>query len=166
MTIIKSLSERFAPPDAGDEHPWDAAAPDATSATRATRATRVVVESPDGAMQYALEQILRRDGFDVRCCNGPSGSKACPLVASCDTAHCALVADADLVINLLGLHHESTVELVRRLRDVHPETPVLLEVLARDATHEVVGFDTVHALAAPIHAASVLGAVHAVAPTS
>jgi len=81
---------------------------------------RVLVEEADGAVRWAYARILAEAGYDVACCEGPSGLGAkgrrrtrCPLLVQ---RRCALVQRADLVISNTSL----------------PENPKLLDALSRE----------------------------------
>lgn len=60
------------------------------------RRQTVLVEHADGATRWAAERSLRRDGFDVVTCPGPSRHRDCPLLTG---NACDLLDRADLVLN-------------------------------------------------------------------
>ena len=88
---------------------------------------RVLIEDPDGAIRWASESFLVREGFDVAACGGPEvmGRHTCPLVAD---GHCQLSAGADVVYTSLAWHKPENREVLMALRARHPGTPVVVEI--------------------------------------
>ena len=68
---------------------------------------RVLIENPDRADLWAHAELLRKAGYDVAMCAGPTDESAegqeravCPLVAQ---GHCPLVDEADVVVSTTAL---------------------------------------------------------------
>ncbi len=66
---------------------------------------RVLIENPDRADLWAHADLLRKAGYDVAMCGGPTDEEAqertvCPLVAN---GHCPLVEGADVVVSTTSL---------------------------------------------------------------
>jgi DNA-binding NtrC family response regulator len=92
---------------------------------------RVLLEDPDGAMLWASESFLVREGFEVATCRGPEqmGRHACPLVAD---GECELSAGADVIYTSLAWHDPASREVLKALRARHPGTPVVVEIPSPD----------------------------------
>jgi DNA-binding NtrC family response regulator len=71
-----------------------------------TGKTRVLIENPDRADLWAHADVLRRAGYDVAMCSGPTEAgeqqehTTCPLLAE---GHCPLVEGADVVVSTTQL---------------------------------------------------------------
>jgi hypothetical protein len=66
---------------------------------------RVLIENPDRADLWAHADLLRKAGYDVAMCGGPTDGDeqertVCPLVAQ---GHCPLVDGADVVVSTTSL---------------------------------------------------------------
>ena len=85
---------------------------------------RVLVVHHDIDMADQETDSLRRLGYDVEQCWGPS-SYACPVLRG---EPCAAVERADVLLYDVWSTSESAGSrtLVQNLRDAHPETPVVL----------------------------------------
>jgi hypothetical protein len=120
--------------------------------TGATNGKRVVVESDDAAVGWAVGGVLQREGYEVVQCPGPDAGHRCPVL---DGGRCQLVADADVVINLLGGDHTDGIGPAVRtaLRSAHPDTPVVAElsVTATAARDDALAAG-VHVVDAPVRA--------------
>jgi hypothetical protein len=87
---------------------------------------RVLVEDPDGAVLWASARVLEEAGYDVACCQGPSGvgdglpRTCCPLLVG---AACPLVEGADVVVSSTSL----------------PQSAEIQEAVARHEAELVVG---------------------------
>ena len=127
---------------------------------------RVLIEDPDGAILWASEDFLRREGLDVAVCGGPEtmGCRRCPLVTSGD---CALAEGADVIYTSLRWHNPESREVLRALRAQHPRTPVVVEIPEPDVKRfadVLTGCQVVHV---PSERATMLGAIRdALATTS
>jgi len=126
---------------------------------------RVLVEDPDGAVLWASARILEEAGYEVACCQGPTGvgrglaRNCCPLLVG---GACPLVEGADVVVSSTSL----------------PESAGIQEAVARHDAALVVGgpgrvveerlerIGTGSALASPISPARLVGAVAAVLQSS
>lgn len=86
--------------------------------------TRVLVVHHDIDIADQEVDSLRRRGYDVRQCTGPTQS-ACPVLAG---HHCALAEAADVLVydvfaNGAGSDAQ---DLIENLRDLHPDVPIVL----------------------------------------
>jgi hypothetical protein len=97
------------------------------------RPARAVIEGVDGAERWLVARALEEVGFEVLTCNGPVEQQGpCPLVAG---RGCSAVEDADVVVNLLGLRHPSTQEIVTAIRAARPDIGIVAQASAYDVTH-------------------------------
>lgn len=86
---------------------------------------RVMIEATDVAKQHALAGIFLAHGYAVLTCGGPEESDdRCPLV-ECD--HCDGVARADVVVHSMRPHDPRNREVLERILDRYPTTPVVVE---------------------------------------
>ena len=87
---------------------------------------RVLIEEPDVAEAFAYWRLLEGKGYAVSWCPGPTGlpPRQCPLVAF---GHCDLVQCADVVVSSLPLHREVSRKVIAALRNVYPETPMVVQ---------------------------------------
>ncbi len=83
-------------------------------------APHVLVEAADGASRWALETLLRQEGYSAASCAGPTAG-SCPLVEAGD---CRAASEADAIVSLL----EGATEVTSALREHFPKTPVITEV--------------------------------------
>ncbi len=90
---------------------------------------RVLIENPDDGGGLAEAAILRRAGYSVAVCPGPlprgRPAAGCPLLVD---EPCALANGADAIVTSLGLDRPRTRDVVRALRRLYPETPLIIEV--------------------------------------
>jgi len=88
---------------------------------------RVLVENADRSVGYATQKLLIDEAFDVQYCGGPDllRRQRCPLVTE---GRCALVDGADVVVHSLNLDRPDHAAVLRRMRELHPDTPVVVEV--------------------------------------
>ena len=94
---------------------------------------RVLIEHSDLGVAFAAERVLDRDGYDVAVCGGPLHLRRerCPLV---DGTGCALVEQADVIVQGLNLSRDVHCEVTRAVREHRPELPVVIEATADDAS--------------------------------
>jgi hypothetical protein len=85
---------------------------------------RVLVESEDGAVRWACENVLARAGFEVATCGGPDELGACALV---ETRACPLEAGADVVVCNLSLSDPANRDVVRALCGHRDARTVIVE---------------------------------------
>jgi hypothetical protein len=90
----------------------------------------VLIEHADEARSEALAAALRRSGFAVTICPGPTPSDRCPLAGD---AGCAAAVGADAVLSGLGLGTPEAREALAALRVHAPRTPLLVEADAAAA---------------------------------
>lgn len=91
---------------------------------------RVLLESPDREENSARIDALRRAGYAVAVCPGPTAEGRCPLAGD---EGCAVAHGADLVVSSLGLSEVAEREPLAALRTRLPDLPVLVEADAETA---------------------------------
>jgi hypothetical protein len=86
----------------------------------------VLVEDPDGAVQWACARNLTAAGYDVAVCAGPQGMgrKRCPAVT---TGSCSLAAEADVIYSSLRWSDPGSRAVLTALRAACPGTPLVVE---------------------------------------
>jgi hypothetical protein len=90
----------------------------------------VLLESPDREENSARIDALRRAGYAVAVCPGPTAESRCPLAGD---EGCAVAHGADLVVSSLGLSEVAEREPLAALRTRLPDLPVLVEADAETA---------------------------------
>ena len=89
---------------------------------------RVLIEATDFAKQAAFANILKDRGYSVQTCGGPEATDdRCPLVES---DHCDGAARADLVVHSMRQHDPRNREVLQKILERFPETPVVVEAPA------------------------------------
>jgi hypothetical protein len=88
---------------------------------------RVLVENADSGVGFAMQELLKNAAFDVQYCGGPDRLRGhrCPLVTE---GRCSLVEGADVVVHSLNLDRPDHAAVLQGIRDLHPDTPVVVEV--------------------------------------
>lgn len=119
---------------------------------------RVLVEHDDLGVAAAAERILERDGYDVAVCGGPSHLRRgrCPLV---EGHGCALVEDADVVVQCLNLGWGPHREVTRAVRRHRPGLPVVIEATPGDVADRAPLLEGATTLGVPMTRAALEGAV-------
>lgn len=107
------------------------------------RRQTVLVEHADGATRWAAERSLRREGFDVVTCPGPSSHRDCPLLTR---GECDLLDRADRVLN--GISGRAGEALMQAQRGRLPIT----RLDPAPSRHGRIAGDRVHLVAALDHA--------------
>ena len=92
--------------------PWDWPSP------------RVLLELPEGQEREARVDALRRAGYSIAVCPGPTAEGHCPLAGD---DGCAAAHEADVVVSSLGLDRPEGLEPLMALRTRLPRLPVLVE---------------------------------------
>jgi hypothetical protein len=95
---------------------------------------RVLIENPDRADLWAHADLLRKAGYDVAMCGGPTDDEAegrtvCPLVAQ---GHCPLADGADVVVSTTAL--TDSLEIHARL-GAGSTTALVIEGTASELGH-------------------------------
>jgi hypothetical protein len=121
---------------------------------------RVLIEHSDEAVAFGFVATLRRAGYSVGICPGPSASaerrEQCVLATG---ERCAFVDGADIVVSGLGVGTPEKRAVLEALRRHHPNKPLVVEV-ALDELHlydELV--DGVHVVVTPVEPGELLAAV-------
>jgi hypothetical protein len=91
---------------------------------------RVLLELPDRADSRERIDALRRAGYSIAICAGPTAEGHCPLAGD---EGCAAAHDADIVVSGLGLDTAQAREPLAALRTRLPQLPVLVEADAEAA---------------------------------
>ncbi|MFN7967730.1 MAG: hypothetical protein U0P47_00180 [Acidimicrobiales bacterium] len=123
---------------------------------------RVLVECPPENTPDLVAEVLRREGYEVRVCEGPVPHHACPLVA---TGACNLVSGADVVVNLFGSTDPVRREVLGAITDERRPPAVITEMttpeLERRTESDSWWFDRdrVHIVETPVTAATLIEAV-------
>ena len=88
--------------------------------------TRVLVVHHDIDLADQEVDSLRRLGYDVNQCSGPTAN-TCPVLAG---HACVLAAEADVLVYDAWASGDAdgARELINRLRDLHPDVPIVLTV--------------------------------------
>jgi DNA-binding NarL/FixJ family response regulator len=93
---------------------------------------RVLLEQPYETDTRARVDALRRAGYAVSICPGPTAVERCPLAGD---EGCAAAHGADVVVSGLGLETAEAREALAALRVRLPRLPVLVEAEADAAAH-------------------------------
>lgn len=91
---------------------------------------RVLLERPYGVDLTARVDALRRAGYAVAVCPGPTGEDRCPLAHDLG---CAAAQGADVVVSSLGFATPAAREALAALRTQLPSVRVLVEADPEDA---------------------------------
>ena len=118
---------------------------------------RAVVEAADPAKRHALVRVLADHGYSVRGCGGPEeADERCPLA---DGVDCVGVIGTDVVVHAMRHTDPRNREVLRRLRQRYPETPVVVEAPGPELDRHPEDFEGCHVVRQPITSASLLEAV-------
>jgi hypothetical protein len=91
---------------------------------------RVLLEEPNREEAAERVDALRRAGYAVAVCPGPSAKDRCPLAGD---EGCAAAHGADVVVSSLGLETVEAREALAALRTLLPRRPLLVEADAAAA---------------------------------
>ncbi len=88
---------------------------------------RVLVEEEDAAVRAAIVDMLAEAGFEAVGCGGPDcqSSGHCPLETLDD---CGAAADTDVVFCSLRMSDSRSRSILRNLKRLHRNTPIVVEV--------------------------------------
>jgi hypothetical protein len=105
----------------------------------------VVIEGTDQAVVAAQCAELEAAGLTVSICGGPDAlpGRVCPLVGG---KSCPMVDAADVVVHDLDLDKAEHRAVLRTLRRVHSDTPVVLELPQSTARDHAVLLDGCHVI--------------------
>jgi hypothetical protein len=109
------------------------------------RRQTVLVEHADGATRWAAERSLRREGYDVVTCPGPSSHRDCPALTR---GECDLLDRADQVLN--GISGRAGEALMQAQRSRQPIRVTRLD--PAPSRHGRITGDRFHLVAALDHA--------------
>ncbi|HZC31441.1 MAG TPA: hypothetical protein VE261_07975 [Gaiellaceae bacterium] len=85
---------------------------------------RVLLEQPYGRETQARVDALRRAGYAVAVCPGPTAEDRCPLAGD---EGCAAAHGADIVVSSLGLETAEARDALSALHERLPRMPTLVE---------------------------------------
>ena len=121
---------------------------------------QVLFETPDPGEAFACWRLLGRSGYEMSWCPGPGGSPSgtCALVASGD---CALAERAGVIVSSLGLHHESSRQVLGAIRRRFPETPVIVTTTAAGSRQWASLLTGIRTLFLPVTRRTLLASVEA-----
>lgn len=124
------------------------------------RRPTVLVESEDGAVQWAAQRALERQGYDVLVCGGPKNLPRhhCPLVTS---GYCPLVERADVIFNTLPLADLRNLAVVEALKREATGTPVIVEVACPSVERQAEALSGCRVLFSPVGSAELVEEVRA-----
>lgn len=88
---------------------------------------RVLLECTPHDSPDIIAEVIRRDGYEVAVCTGPDREHPCDLL---EHGSCALVGDADVVVNLLG--SQTGNEIGRQVVAARRPAPLVMEVRPRN----------------------------------
>jgi hypothetical protein len=121
---------------------------------------RVLIEHSDDAVALEYADALRRAGYSVAICRGPSGERdpreKCVLVSG---EPCAAVDGADIVVSGLGVRTPEKRAVLEALRRHHPEKPLVVEMTPGDLEDCGDLVDGLHLVFSPVRTAELLEAV-------
>jgi hypothetical protein len=101
--------------DESDHRPWDPDAP----------GHRVLLECPATASPSMIARVVERHGYEVRTCDGPADQGGCDLI---DHGACALVAGADVVVNMLDAADPDAHDVLAAVSDERRPPAVVVEL--------------------------------------
>lgn len=122
---------------------------------------RVLIEHSDEAVAFDFVSTLRRAGYSVAICPGPSSSaerrERCVLVTG---ERCAFVDGADVVVSGLGVASPEKREVLQALRRHHPGKPIVVEVALEELHLYDRVLDGLHVVVSPVDPDELLAAVN------
>lgn len=88
---------------------------------------RVLVEEEDAAVRAAIVEMLEDAGFESVGCGGPDSqpSGRCPLEHH---QECTAAESADVIFCSLRMSHPRNREILKSLKRLHRNTPIVVEV--------------------------------------
>lgn len=120
---------------------------------------RVMIEATDFAKQNAVANILRGEGYSVMTCGGPEATdERCPLVTFDE---CDGIRRADVVVHSMRQHDPRNREVLERIRERYPSTPVVVEVPRPQFDRSPEEFDGCTVVFQPVTGARLLDALEA-----
>ncbi len=117
---------------------------------------RVVIECPPQASPSIIADVIERHGMAVRVCGGPDVSGGCDLI---DHGSCSLVTNADVVVNMLGQHHEGGRQVAAAVQAERRPPAVVLEMSQRDLERSDVDTADAVILPQPLRSAALIEAI-------
>lgn len=125
-------------------------------------AVRVLVECPPDQTPDAAAAVLRRQGYEVRVCEGPDRRHECPILSK---GACALVSGADVVVNLFGAMDPHTRPVLGAISQERRPPAIVTEMTTPDLQRHDAGGDwwferdRVHIVESPLTSATLIDAV-------
>ena len=118
---------------------------------------RILVEDADGAKQWAMQQALLREGYDVAVCDGPDPAHRhdCPLVVE---GHCTLADEADMIVCEIPLD-KGAADIVAAIHEHEPSTPIARSGTIAQAERGTGDFDGVTRITFPTTVSAFVGTV-------
>lgn len=112
---------------------------------------RVLIEHADENVALLYSEILRRAGYSVGVCPGPSGEREPPERCLLATGErCVFVDGADVVISALGVQEEEKRIVLEALRRFHASTPLVVELPAGEIDLYGDLIDGLHLVISPV----------------
>jgi hypothetical protein len=122
---------------------------------------RVLIEHADEDVALRYTDILRRAGYTVGICRGPSGEGESPERCVLTTGEpCAFVEGADIVVSALGVEEGQKRAVLEALRRFHPSKPLVVEVSADEIDCYGDLIDGVHLVISPVSPEELVAAVN------
>ena len=89
---------------------------------------RVVLECPPEKSGGIIAHVIEQAGYAVRTCEGPTARHGCELI---EDGSCALISEADVVVNMLGPRRDGA-PVVEAVRSRRRPPAVVMEAYERD----------------------------------
>jgi hypothetical protein len=122
---------------------------------------RALIEHADPAVAFDYVSVLRRAGYSVAICPGPSGSPDSPERCALTTGEpCTLVDGADVVVSCLGVEAREKRAVLESLRRHHPDKPLVVEIAAGDFDRYEDLLAGAHVIVSPVEGGELLAAVN------
>jgi hypothetical protein len=122
---------------------------------------RVLIEHADQSVTLRYADTLRRAGYSVGVCRGPSGERQPPERCVLTTGEpCAFVDGADVVVSALGVEEGEKRAVLEALRRFHPRKPLVVELSAGEIDRYGDLIDGLHLVISPVPPEELVAAVN------